>query len=76
MSTVSDKIKAWGAESWWHLAIVNVAGAIVGVLLLSPLAVKYLPPQAINAVTTEVASTHVVAVGISDSVVVSGTVVQ
>lgn len=75
MQAYITAIHTWGAQNWWHALIVNVVGVLLGTLL-AIFGARYLPVSVVNSITADIDGTHVVTVGVSDSVVVSGTVVQ
>lgn len=75
MQAYITAIHTWGAQNWWHAMIVNGTVALLGVVL-AVWGIKYLPAPVVQDITTALDGVHVVVVGVSDSVVVSGTVVQ
>lgn len=75
MQAYITAIHTWGAQNWWHAMIVNGVGALLGVVL-AVWGIKYLPAPVVDDITAALSNTHVVSVGVSDTVIVSGTVVQ
>lgn len=68
MQAYITSIHTWGAQNWWHAAIVNGAGVLLGIVLMV-FGAKYLPASVQDEIQQGITQSHVDALDASPTTV-------
>lgn len=59
LNTYTAKIHTWGASVWWKGLIVNLGGAVLG-MVLTVYGVKYLPSNVVTELTQAISGAQII----------------